>query len=288
MLTLQIDDEPDVLRRVARVLRDLGQWDAAARASGALAMRSPGSLAPLLQHLQDLESAGQGNRQRSSTEAIFAQAKQPGTTRRSVQTLRNRGFPAAAVGLSGILAKAGLPGLSGFLAYLNDLRMAGLPICDDDVSRECLSNAETRRLLSPSFLNRLEDDGLLVDFAQLLLAPEGERHRSKQAVENLVRRLRREERNDIAEMMLSSLPAPVTPSTYVPGAKSTLMYRNPKQLAPICDLCEELVANRGRISIHLFAENTGEEAMSLAIELCKRGLLDRCSVSASEHFAGPG
>ena len=282
MVTLQIDDEPDVLRRVARVLRNLGQWDAAARASGALATRSPGSLAPLLQHLQDLESAGQGNRQRSATEAIFAQARRPGALRRSVQTLRDRGFHAAAVGLSGILAKAGLPGLSGFLAYLSDLRTAGLPICDDAVSRECLSDAETRRLLSPSFLNRLEDHGLLVDFAQLLLAPQGERHRSSQAVQNLVRRLRRQERNDIAEMVLSSLPAPVTPSTYLPGAKSTLMYRNPKQLALICDLCEELVASRGRISIHLFAENTGEEAMSLAIELCERGLLDRCTISASD------
>lgn len=284
MVTLQIDDEPDVLRKIAKVLRNVGQWDAAARASGVLARKSPGSLGPLLQHLKDLESAGQGDRQRSAAEAVFDEPTSGSIALgRSAQTLRKRGFHAAAASLSGLHALASLPSLSGFIAYLNDLRAADLPIGDDAVSRECLSKAESRRLLSPHVLNRLEKDGLLVDFARLLLlAPEGERHRLSQAVQNLVRRLRRQERDDIAEMVLSSAQGRVSPSTYLPGAKSTLMYRNPLQLALICDLCEEIAASKGNISIHLFAENTGEEAMTLAIELCERGLLDRCSISASD------
>jgi acetolactate synthase regulatory subunit len=171
MMTLQIDEEPEVLRRVARVLRNLGQWEAAARASGALAARFSGSLAPLLQHLKDLECAGQCDRQRSTTEAIFGQAQSgPDALGRSAHILRRRGFHAAAAGISGIQARVGLPSLSGFLVYLKDLHTARLPIWDDAVSRECLSRAETRRLLSPSLLDQLEKHGLLLDFARLLIA----------------------------------------------------------------------------------------------------------------------
>ena len=233
MVTLQINDEPDVLRRVARVLRNLSQWDAAARARARWQRGPPAASSHCFDTSSDLECAGQGDRQRSAAEAIFGQvAGGPSSLGRSAQTLRKRGFNAAAAGLSGILAQAGLPSLSGFLAYLKDLRAAGLPIHDDAASANVFRGQRRADFYPPSFQSVGESwtAGL---FARLLLAPEGERHRSSQAVQNLVRRLRRQGYNDIARSA-ERIAGAGDPSTYLPDAKkSTLMYRNPEQLALI-------------------------------------------------------
>lgn len=64
---------------------------------------------------------------------------------------------------------------------------------------------------------------------------------------------------------------------------STLLYRNPALLESLAVAIRERLASHRPVDVHVAAVSSGEEAYSLAAFLDARGLLDACTLGASDY-----
>lgn len=63
---------------------------------------------------------------------------------------------------------------------------------------------------------------------------------------------------------------------------TSLIFRNPAQIAFLVHVCRELIASKGNVRIKVFAESRGEETFGLAVSLDYAGLFDACELHASD------
>lgn len=243
-----LPEDPVLLRMIARILEKRGEWDAMASVLSVLEEISPKYWRTGVQLAVALENSGDAESARTAiVNRMVASRHTAGARRGIIEQLF--GLDRSDLFLAAIKAYAdGDP--KSLRAYV--LRAQGS-------LGDALMDA-IRRLVLPGL------DPLEIALSRIeIMENAGRWEEADHAIAAIE-----------PSLTIESAPTHATPTT------STLMFRNTLLLETLVCAAEWFIARNGNVSIHVGACSTGEEVYSLAILLADRGLIDRCTISASD------
>lgn len=247
MPSIELPEDPQILRRIARLLEDANEWRSSASVLATLASRAPRDWRLALRYAIALENAGDLAMAR---EVVSAQLLGSDLRPRRVgildQLLSQERVDLAAAVLEPF-ARKDPKGLTSYIA-----NAWGRPV-ERALLQACKASTP--------------------DWAPLQL-----RLSMVEASENIGATAQADRMYAEIESQLAIEPSLEAPSP----TPSTRMFRNPTLLNCLVLAAEFMLRTRDRVRIHVAACSSGEEVYSLAALLSQAGLLRQCELSASD------
>lgn len=317
LATVELPENPVLLRRIARMLEQQREWRSLASVLDAMLRLDPKDWRTWLKQHDALISAGREDEARDCLKSALSRALQNGRDTAVFRRLLESGVhESAIVEMQAALLAKNPADWRAAVRYAIALEASGDHQAAQKVIAETVSSGLLTSMARKKFLEQLHDRDrhdlvaiALQAFAQAdakgllsyLGSPEGAARGEDllNAVRRVkapgwdplqfelaeIERLENRGRTDEADRAYSAiegvLSVEMSPQQATPTA-STLMFRNHRLLDCLVSAIAWFIEQNGRISVHVGACSTGEEAYSLALLLTDAGLIEHCALSGSD------